>query len=69
MGCFQSHDTEEGSCCGLSSGTIKQNNDSTADAVTEEGKAGQKPSEVLRLGPELANGLGKTYQKANFIDL
>ncbi len=63
MGCIHSHDTEDTGWCGMSSGTIKQPNETASDAATEESKSGQKPSEVLRLGPELTNGLLKTYQK------
>ena len=32
----------------------------------EEGKPGQKPSEVLRISPDVSKGLMKQYQKGSF---
>ncbi len=67
MGCFQTRDTVDGSSwCGMSVGTIKQNNETPSDATTEESKSGQKPSEVLRLSQDVTSGLLKTYQKVFF---
>lgn len=63
MGCFQAREDGTG-WCGLSGGTIEQNTaGDTKGGPAEEGKTGQKPSEVLEPTRENTNGLFKNYQK------
>jgi hypothetical protein len=63
MGCFQSSNTDEGiGWCGMS-GSKETLADTPNEETTDEGKPGQKPSEVLRLSRDVTTGLMRTYQK------
>lgn len=63
MGCFQSSNTDEGlGWCGISAAKESMSDNPNEDGA-DEGKPGQKPSEVLTLSRNVTNGLMQTYQK------